>query len=143
MLHMDLEEEVEKMKGATLTEEDKLELRERARYARLWLERYAGEEYKYQLREDAVPEEAKAFSAEQKDALQALLSYVKDKKTLDGQELHTRLHEIKNETGIPPREFFTSIYTAFLGKESGPKAGWFLSVLDREFLIKRLEEVSS
>ncbi len=143
MLHMNLEEEVEKMKGESLTQEDKLELKERARYARLWLERYAGEEYKYQLREENVPEEAKTFSSEQKKALHLLLSYITEKKVLDGQELHTKLHEIKSETGISPKEFFTSIYISFLGKESGPKAGWFLSVLDRKFLIERLKEVSS
>ena len=51
------------------------------------------------------------------------------------------LHDIKKETEINPRDFFSAIYISFLGKNSGPKAGWFLSVLDKEFLEKRLGEV--
>jgi lysyl-tRNA synthetase, class I len=60
---------------------------------------------------------------------------------LDGQELHTKLHDIKKESGIAPKELFSAIYISFLGKDSGPKAGWFLSVLDKDFLERRLEEV--
>jgi lysyl-tRNA synthetase class 1 len=84
---------------------------------------------------------AKNFSAKQKAALGVLLAYVKAEEKLDGQGLHTKLHDIKKESSIEPKELFSAIYLAFLGKESGPKAGWFLSVLDKKFLEKRLEEV--
>ena len=57
--------------------------------------------------------------------------------------MHHKLHEIKTELAIEPKELFSAIYLAFLGRESGPQAGWFLSVLDREFLVRRLREVSS
>ena len=43
---------------------------------------------------------------------------------------------------VEPKEFFSAFYLSLLGKDSGPKLGWFLSVLDKEFLEKRLEEVS-
>jgi len=46
-----------------------------------------------------------------------------------------------DQLGYDPKDLFSAIYLSFLGKESGPKAGWFLSVLDRKFLEKRLEEV--
>jgi len=38
------------------------------------------------------------------------------------------------------KEFFGAIYISILGKDSGPKAGWFLSVLPKEFLLKRLKK---
>lgn len=142
MPHMDNFEAVEKMKEEKLTEEDKKEVEYRANYAKKWLETYAPEDYKYELQEKELPEAAKNFSTEQKNALRLVLDYIKSQKELDGQELHTKLHDIKKETDINPKDFFSAIYLSFLGKDSGPKAGWFLSVLDRKFLEKRLEEVS-
>jgi len=141
MPHFDNCEAVEKMKEAPLTEEDKKEVDYRAGYAQNWLKKYAPEDFKYELQEKAVPKAAKNFSAEQKKALGLVLEYIKSQKELDGQLLHTRLHEIKSECNIDPKELFSAIYLSFLGKDHGPKAGWFLSVLDRKFLEKRLEEV--
>lgn len=141
MPHMDIKEEVEKIKGAKLTIEDEEEISYRAKYARNWLDKYAPEDYKYELKEKEIPEVAKSLNQKQKGTLKILLDYVKSQKKLDGQELHTKLHDIKKESGTDPKEFFSAIYLLFLGKDSGPKAGWFLSVLDRKFLEKRLEDV--
>ena len=141
MPHMNIEKEVAKMKGETLTEEDRKEIAHRSKYAAHWLEKYASEKYRYELQEDRVPEGAKNFSEIQKKALTLLLTYITAQDALDGQALHTKLHEIKTDTGIAPQEFFSAIYRSFLGKDSGPKAGWFLSVLGKEFLEKRLKEV--
>ncbi|HDZ85635.1 MAG TPA: hypothetical protein ENH35_03765 [Candidatus Moranbacteria bacterium] len=69
------------------------------------------------------------------------MEYIKSVDVLDGQDLHSKFHDIKEKTGISPRDLFSALYISFLGKESGPKAGWFLSVLDKKFLEKRLKEV--
>ena len=103
---------------------------------------HAGEEYKFELKEE-VPEGAKEFSDRQKRALAKVLVYIQSQDRLDGQEFHTKLHEIRKEEGIEAKDFFSALYMSFLGKESGPKAGWFLSVLDRKFLIERLQKVST
>lgn len=141
MPHMDVFDEVEKIKVSALTKEDREEIECRADYAKKWLAAYAPEDYKYELQEKKVPKVARDFLPEQKKALSAILDYIKSQKTLDGQELHTKLHDIKKELNIEPKAMFSAIYLSFLGKDSGPKAGWFLSVLDRKFLEKRLEEV--
>ncbi|MFA5925719.1 MAG: lysine--tRNA ligase [Parcubacteria group bacterium] len=141
MPHMDNFEAVEKMKGASLTEEDKEEVDYRAGYAKKWLEKYAPEDYKYDLQENEIPDAAKDFSDRQKEGLKKILEYVKSQDNLDGQLLHTKVHDIKKEIGIEPKELFSAIYISFLGKDRGPKVGWFLSVLDRDFLEKRLEDV--
>jgi len=141
MPHMDKFEALEKMKEEELAEEDKKEFEYREKYAKKWLEKYAPEDYKYELQEKEIPEPAKNFSSEQKKALGLVLEYIKSQKKLDGQELHTKLHDIKKEAEINPKDLFSAIYLSFLGKDSGPKAGWFLSVLNRKFLEKRLEDV--
>ncbi len=59
-----------------------------------------------------------------------------------GEELHARLHALRAETGLTPREAFGAIYQAFLGKDSGPQAGWLLAALDGQFVLGRLREVA-
>ncbi|MCH7597802.1 lysine--tRNA ligase [Patescibacteria group bacterium] len=141
MPHLNVEDEVRALKGEALTEDDQRVLEERMFYASAWLTTHAGEEYKFELKEE-VPEGAKEFSDRQKRALAKVLVYIQSQDRLDGQEFHTKLHEIRKEEGIEAKDFFSALYVSFLGKESGPKAGWFLSVLDKNFLEERLGEVS-
>ncbi|MEE9341884.1 MAG: lysine--tRNA ligase, partial [Thermoplasmata archaeon] len=54
----------------------------------------------------------------------------------------TRLTK-SGELPVKTRRFFMSLYLVFLGKERGPRAAPFLSVLDRDFVLGRLEEISS
>lgn len=139
MPHLSLEDEAARIKGGTLTEDEKTLLEERAAYARFWLTTYAPEEYKYELQqkvpEGFIPTEA------QKKALAVLKDFLSEDRT--GDELHLKLHEMKTEVPIAPKELFSALYTLFLGRTSGPKAGWFLSVLPREMVVQRLTEAVS
>ena len=143
MPHLDIFEEAARIKGSPLTDEEREDLKERSQYAKKWLDAHAPEEYKFELQKDTVPEGARNFSPEIKNAFGEILRYIETSTTLDGQELHTKLHEIRKESGVEAGPFFGALYQSFLGKNSGPKAGWFLSVLDHDFLTKRLEEVSN
>ena len=130
------------LKEASLTEADSTEAEERKVYALQWLSKYAAEDFRFTLQESVIPEGTKEFSEVQKAALSKLAAYIASQDSLDGQDLHTALHAIKEETAINPRDFFGAIYMATLGKSSGPKAGFLLSVLDKDWLQKRFEEVS-
>lgn len=143
MPHMDLYKEVECMKGSSLTEDDRVEAALRAKYARFWLDKYADDDFKFELQTAVVPEGARNLSSEQKVALGKVLAYVESNEVLTGEGLHTALHEIRKESGLDAKTFFGALYQSFLGKDSGPKAGWFLSVMDRDFLVSRLRGVSS
>ncbi len=139
MPHVDLEEQVKEMKEAELTGLDKETLKNRLEYVKYWLSTYAPERYKFEIQEN-MPEVD--LSDLQKKALESLADFVKENDEITGQMMHENLHVIKEELEIEPREFFTAIYNIFLNKDSGPKAGWFLSVLERDFVLKRLEEAS-
>jgi lysyl-tRNA synthetase class 1 len=123
MPHMDLYQE--------FPDANRAELDERATYAKRWLEAYAPEKYVYKLHE-SVPDAAKNLTSEQKAALKTLAEFI-EAGNPSAEELHTKLHESKQ---------FKAIYFAFLGKDSGPKAGWFLASLPRELVLQRLREVS-
>lgn len=143
MPHLDIEKEAERMKGGVLTAEDKKELEERAHYAKRWLGAYAPEKFVFKLQEE-LPETAKGLNTAQKQALGKLQHYVEGVSTMpSGEDLHKKMHDIKEEQGIAPAQLFGAIYTIFLDRKSGPQAGWFISVLDRNFVLKRLKEVST
>ena len=41
---------------------------------------------------------------------------------------------------IPIKIAFQAIYQIILGQEKGPRAGYFLSNLDKDFVLKRVKE---
>lgn len=137
MPHVDLEKEVEEMKEAPLTDLDKEVLKDRLHYVQYWLSTYAPEKYRFEIQE-TLPEVT--LSDIQKKALGMLAVFVEEHKEISGKMLHEKLHAIKDEADIAPRDLFTALYNIFLNTNSGPKAGWFLSVLDREFVLTRLKE---
>lgn len=135
MAHLSLKKEVEQVKGSPLTDDEVRVLEERARYAKFWLATYAPEEFKYELQEDMPTVE---LGDAQKKALAALADFLQEEHS--GEELHARLHAMKTEIPIQPKELFQAIYRIFLNRDSGPKAGWFLAGLPRDFVVMRLKE---
>lgn len=135
MPHLDIDKE--------FPEADSSELHERAEYAKRWLAEYAPEKFVFKL-QDELPEAAQNFSDVQKKALATLRLHLKSSPTMpSGEDLHHFLHGLKESEPILPAELFSAIYLSFLGKPMGPKAGWFLSVLPRDFVLKRLDEATA
>lgn len=134
-------DEIGKLKGAKLTEEEKAEAEMRVKYAKKWLEDYAGENDKFTVQE-ALPELAKTLSTGQKKFLADIAVLLKEK-NWKGEELHAAIHELKKRSSLEAKDAFQAIYIALLGKNSGPQAGWFLEALPKEFVIKRFLEASS
>ena len=56
----------------------------------------------------------------------------------DGAWFHDAIYEFKEQLGMGPRELFTALYKVLINKTSGPRAGWFLSMLPRDWLVRRL-----
>jgi lysyl-tRNA synthetase, class I len=138
MPHLVLANEAMLAKATELTEEELRALEERASYAKFWLATYAPEQFRYVL-QDTMPEVE--LSGAQKKALTALTIYMEHPHT--GEEIHAFLHGLKTEVPIQPKELFTALYRIFLNRDSGPKAGWFLSVLPHEFVLARLKEAGA
>ncbi len=115
------------------------EILARAEYARRWLDRFAPQDAKFELQE-SLPDEAKDLSEGQKKALAALANSLKE--GMSGEEIHQLLYTIKDQFGLEPKDMFEAIYLALLGKPRGPRAGWFLSALDTEFLRQRFQEAA-
>jgi lysyl-tRNA synthetase class 1 len=140
MTHLNPYTEFTALKEGHLTDEEKRVIDERIIFAQRWLETYAPDKYKFILQKD-VPASALGLSSIQKQALAAVLVFVESRDSLDGPTFHTELHDIKTRLNIPAKELFSALYLSFLGRDSGPQAGWFLSTLDKSFLVDRLRAV--
>lgn len=116
------------------------ELKKWIERANNWLKWFAPDKAKFQVQED-LPEEVKELSDKQKNFLSVLAEEIKNKE-FDDEQLHQTIYEIFKDTGLGARQAFESIYIAFLGRSSGPRAAWFLLSLKKNFVIKRLEKAS-
>lgn len=110
-----------------------------ARYAKIWLEKYASESDKFTIKKE-LPEETKNLSEKQKKFLAKVLSEINNKWT--PEEFQESLYEWSKQIGITSKEAFSAIYTALIGKDHGPKAAWLILSLDKKFLKNRFAEAS-
>lgn len=142
MPHVDIVAEIEKLAGRPLSEAEQGILNSRITYGKKWLSTFAPDEYKFEIQR-SLPPATNSFTPTQKQALRMIAEFIASHTTLDGQKLHSFLHELKTSVPIEPKELFEAVYVSILGKKSGPKAGWFLSVLDKKFLVERFSQASS
>ena len=112
-------------------------IREELKFIDEWLRLRAPEDVKFELAEQV---NAGDFSETEQQFLKALGdSAAAAPQDADGMYFHERIYELKDELGLQPKELFTTLYKALIGKTSGPRAGWFLSILPRDWLVKRLK----
>ncbi len=111
-----------------------------AKYARVWVEKYAPESDKFSIQQ-SLPEGAKNLSENQKKYLLKIsMELNKDWKPEDFQ---VNLFEWSKELNLPSKDAFSAIYTTLLNKSYGPKAGWIILSLDKEFVKKRFRDAYS
>jgi lysyl-tRNA synthetase class 1 len=137
--------EAERRKDAELTEAERADLESRIALARVWLQRWAPDEARFSVMPQ-LPADIKLT-----DAQRRYLAAVKELigKIRDPEALQEELYETAKRVGVVgpdgkvSREAFSAIYLAFLGRPSGPKAGWLLTTLEDDFVRRRLDEAVS
>jgi len=101
-----------------------------------WLNNWAPEEVKFELQPGV---DQTKFNDTERNYLSRLADKVEKASTgADGVWFHKIIYDFKETDGFTPEQLFSPLYRALIGKESGPRAGWFLSILPREWLIRRL-----
>ena len=56
------------------------------------------------------------------------------------EDIHNAIYETTEKQKIPIKTGFKTIYQIILNQEKGPRVGFFLSNLDKQFVTKRIEE---
>jgi len=119
-----------------LKEYDETRLKERYEKIIYWLKNYAPEFIKFEVKEKMPDVE---IMEEEKEFLKKL-----EKKFLeiewDAEKIHTTIHETAKESNMPPKKAFGTIYKIFIEKDKGPRAGYFLQSLGKDFVITRIRE---
>src|SRR3989344_2890948 len=138
--NVDLRKQFELIKGSPYTENELKVLAEREKYAKIWLEKYAPQDFQTQMVEE-LPAAAKGLNEKQKEYLTRVIELLAQSD--DPDDLQTKLYDLSKTVEVPAKEAFTAIYLAMIGKTHGPKAAWFLLQYPKEQGLKRLKEASS
>jgi len=115
------------------------EILSRARNVQTWLDKYAPAYVKFQVQE-SLPSAVKNLTSEERRGLGLLSDQIEDK---TAAEIHDLVYAVAKDLGIDSKTFFQAIYLAFIGERQGPKVGWFLASLERDFVKTRLNEAAA
>jgi len=111
-------------------------LKKRAEHVKYWLDNFASEIVKFEVKRK-LPKVS--LNAEQKKFLKTFLEII-DNIRWDAEDIHNGIYQGSEKQKMPIKTAFSSIYKIILGHEKGPRAGYFLSNLDKEFVINRIKE---
>jgi len=130
-------------KGEPLTDREQAILKERTVAARGWLETYAPERARLAVQRDALPAAAAVLDGTQRAVLAALAETLASQAAWDGESLQGAIFDSARAAELPPGRAFAALYLAFLGGPNGPRAGWLLASLDRDFVVARLRAAAA
>ncbi|KYK26328.1 hypothetical protein AYK20_09115 [Thermoplasmatales archaeon SG8-52-1] len=119
-----------------ISHEDDEHLKQRAEHAKYWLDNFAPDMVKFEVKKK-VPK--LNLNEEQKKFLSSLLINI-SKKSWNAENIHNAIYETSEKIKIPIKTCFNTIYQIILGQEKGPRAGYFLSNLDKDFVLERIKE---
>ncbi len=119
-----------------INKEDEEHLKQRAEHAQYWLDNFAPEMVKFEVKKQ-LPKIN--LDDQQKKFLKTFLEKTSSIKW-DAEEIHNAIYEASQQEKISIKNAFKSIYQIILARERGPRAGFFLSNMDKGFIEKRIKE---
>lgn len=133
----DFDEAIEIIRRKINLEDYEIErLKERYEKIIYWLKNYAPDEIKFEVKK-------KIPSVEIEEKEKEFLSEIYKNFSMlewDAEKIHSTIHETAKKVGISPKKAFGCIYKIFIGKNMGPRAGYFLQSLGKEFVMERIKE---
>jgi lysyl-tRNA synthetase class 1 len=120
-----------------ISKKDEEHLKQRADHAKIWIKKYAPSMVKFEVKKKLpkikLTKDEQNFISE----FGSEINIIK----WEAEEIHNLIYETSKKTNIPTKTAFTLIYKLILNQEKGPRAGYFLSNLDKDFVYKRFKEV--
>ncbi len=117
-------------------ESDKERLRTRAQCAVNWLQKYAPEEFKFEVQDSCKIK----VDAKGKKILNELAEKLQEKDWTD-KELHEEMYVLITNNEYPTGDFFKLAYGILLNKPKGPKLASFILEIGRERVAKLFASV--
>jgi lysyl-tRNA synthetase class 1 len=138
---VDVLERVTAEKGSPLDDREHAILSERRAAARAWLEAYAPDSARIAVQPE-LPAAVAGLDEAQRTYLATLGAALADA-AWDGEAVQAAIFGTAKERSLPFGRAFAALYVAFLGRTSGPRAGWLLAALERTFVLDRLRDASA
>lgn len=127
--------------GFDINPEEEDWLTTRLDHARHWLQRFAPPDVRFTLQEELTPPMRAALTSDERAVLASLAATLA-KAPWRPDDIHNAVHEASRSHGGGGPLGFRAVYKALLGAERGPRAGYFLASLDRDFVVRRFEEAA-
>jgi len=118
---------------------DEKHLRQRIECVKFWLDNFAPDNVKFSISKE--PPKI-TLDADHKKYLKELSTRL-DHGEWTPDVIHNTIYDLAQGQGIKPKNAFQLIYHVILNQKHGPRLGYFLSTLDKEFVVKRINEVVS
>ena len=115
---------------------DEQHIQQRADHVQYWLENFAPELVKFNVKEK-MPEIT--LTAEQKRFLSSAGEKIPEIEWAP-EDIHNAIYELSETQQLKVQTAFKTLYQILLGQEKGPRAGYFLSNLDKQFVLERITE---
>jgi lysyl-tRNA synthetase class 1 len=135
-------EEVKKILNRTsqipkdLEKSDEDRLKQRAENVKYWLKNFAPDIVKFEVKKKLPKikflEKEKTFLKNLKENLSKI--------KWEAENIHNTIYSQAEKEKMQINQAFKIIYQVILEQEKGPRAGYFLSNLDKDFVLGRLEE---
>lgn len=121
-----------------LSSEGRRRLQERWEKVRYWLEHFAPEAVQFEV-QDRLPDVE--LSSEQRRFL-ATLSQEMQELPWEAETIHQAIYDAAEKHEMSAGKAFRTLYLILLGQKKGPRAGYFIHSLGREFMLRRLAEAT-
>ena len=115
---------------------DKKRLKQRAKCAVNWLNKYAPEEFKFTVQKKCQI----TLADEEKKILHQLASKLDEKEWTD-KDLHEEIYILCRNNEFPIKDFFRIAYQVIVNKDKGPKLASFILEIGRERVAKLLKNL--
>ncbi len=102
-----------------------------------WLENYAPEGVRFTLYDEPPKEEIDNLTD---DLLSALKAMMQDLPSIEwnAESIHNAIYEGSRSRDINPKVTFKAFYRILLGRDRGPRLGFFLSTMDRDDVLRKI-----
>lgn len=133
-------ERVKRTEGITeLNEDEESRLLERMRCVKYWVDNYSPASVRFSLKREFQELMVKDFGDYEADIIRTLLAELSTVKW-DAEEIHQACYRVKEKLNVKPTDVFSLLYGILLNQKRGPRLGYFLSSLERDFITGRLSE---
>jgi lysyl-tRNA synthetase class I len=117
-------------------------LAERVAAARAWLATYAPDRSRVAV-QPQLPAAAADLSGADRAFLASLADRLEGAAAWSGEVIQDAVFDAARAGELAPGTAFATLYRAFLGQPSGPRAGWLLASLEPAFVRQRLRAAAA